>query len=254
MNIITKDMDVNPINSFSIHSGLNLEFLPVEDKLALEQRSKTVKARKKSVLYREGESPRGLYILLKGKVKLSRLNPDGSEQIFFIYASGDIFGYRPILAGTRHTHSVIAIEECELLFVEKEEFLTVIKGSDGLLNLFLGSICREFTLLTNMINVLTKKSIRERTAYFLLLLNEKYKLPGQLINEAEIKVSRTDLASYIGASIENLIRTIREFKDKNYVQVDGKSIYIRNFEALYSLVDFKVNRRIQEPMYSSVTQ
>ena len=237
MNFIAKETDTDYIHSFRFHSGLNLTLLPAEDRAALEQYSKAIKARKKSLLFGEGESPKGLYILLKGKVKISRLNPDGSEQIFFICASGDMFGHRAILGATKHTHSVTAIEECELLFVEKPDFLTAIKRSEDLLCLFLTGMSREFSMLTNMINVLMRKSIRERTAYFLLLLNEKYKLPGQVVDESEIRVSRTDLASYIGASIENLIRTIKEFKDKDYVRVDGKSIYIRNFEALYALID-----------------
>lgn len=256
MNAIFKEtaVTIDNLNHFNFCSGLNLDLLPTEDRFELEQHARMCKARKKTVLCHEGELPKGLYILLKGKVKLSRLNPDGSEQIFFIYGAGDMFGYRSVLSDTRHTHSVTAIEECEFLFIDKENLLDSVKRSHGLLDLFLRNICREFTLLTNMINILTKKSIRERTAYFLLLLNEKYKLPGQRIDESEIRVSRGDLASYIGASIENLIRTIREFKDKNYIQVEGKSIYIRNFEALHALMDFRSGGRVRENLYASAAR
>lgn len=235
----TKDIRFESFNYFSFNSGLNLELISIEEKTQLERHAKVLQVKKKTPLFCEGETPRGLYILRKGKVKFSRLNPDGSEQIYFIYSTGDMFGFRPILNGTRHTHSVTAIEECEYLFIEKETFMEIIKTSKHLYSLFLDSICKDFTLLTNMINVFTRKSIRERTAYFLLILNEKYKIPGQLFESAEIKVSRADLASYIGSSIENLIRTIKDFKDKNYIRVDGKSIYINDFDALYSTMNFQ---------------
>lgn len=78
-------------------------------------------------------------------------------------------------------------------------------------------------------------------AFFLITLNEKYKTPDQITDEAEIKVNRSDLASYIGTSLENLVRTLREFRDKNLIRTTGKSIYITDFDALFSLTGMQVN-------------
>ena len=113
--------------------------------------------------------------------------------------------------------------------------MSVVANSPRLSTIFLKSISHEFTVLVNRINVFAQRSLKERLAYFLLVLNDKYKLPGQITDEAEIKVNRGDLASYIGTSLENLVRTLKDFKTKNLIRTDGKSIYINDFESLYSL-------------------
>lgn len=235
MNTHTKTKIEDNLDHFHFYSGIRLETLPQKERMLLEEQSRTIQLTKKSILYSEGEIPKGVYFLLNGKIKFSQLNFDGTVQILFIYAAGDMFGHGPILGNDKHSVSAVALEDCELLYIEKDHFLNVLKNSSPLSGLLLQSICHEFTVLLNRINIFAQKSIKERLAFFLLVLNEKYKSPGQLSDEAEIKVNRSDLASYIGTSLENLVRTMKEFRDKNYIRTDRKSIYINNFEALYSL-------------------
>jgi CRP-like cAMP-binding protein len=187
------------------------------------------------VLYAEGEPPKGIYILLRGKVKLSQLNPDGSVQILFIFSAGEIFGHRSILGNDRQPVSASALEECEIMFVEKDFFLELVKRSPRFSEMLMKSISHEFSILVNRINVFAQRGIKERLALFLLLLNETYKVPGQLTEESEITVNRNDLACYTGTSVENLVRTLKTFKENNYIRTNGKSIFITDFAALYNL-------------------
>lgn len=235
MNILTKNKIADNLNNFHFYSGMRLESIPEKERAELEAQAKTLSIPRKTILYTEGESPKGIYVLLSGKVKVSQLNVDGTVQIFFIYSTGDLFGHRPILCNGKHPVTAVALEDCEVLYIEKDHFLNVLENSKRLSNVFLQSVSHEFTVLVNRINIFAQKSIKERLAYFLLILNDKYKLPGQLSDEAEIKVNRSDLASYTGTSLENLVRTLKEFKNKNLIRTDGKSIYINDFESLYSL-------------------
>jgi CRP-like cAMP-binding protein len=238
METMQKSSIEDGVNYLHFYTGLNRDAIPQKERMDLEYHSKFIKIRKKTLLYSEGESPKGLYILVKGKVKFSHLNSNGAEQIYFVYSVGDMFGYRQILSNGNHAYSAITLEHSEFLFIEKENFLFTVKHSALLYNLFFKSICKEVTVLTNMINIFAKRNVKERTAYFLLILNEKYKIPGQLADESEIRMSRRDLARYIGASFENLVRTIREFNDKRYVRLVGRNIYITNFQKLHSLTGF----------------
>jgi CRP-like cAMP-binding protein len=235
MNAITKSKITDNLNYFHSYSGMRMDVIPAKEREELETQSKTLRLPKKGVLYTEGEAPKGIYVLLSGKIKVSQLNFDGTVQIFHIYGTGDLFGYRPVLCNDKHPVSAIALEDCEVLYIEKDHFLNVLKDSTRLSNLLLQSISHEFTVLVNRINIFAQRSIRERLAFFLLILNEKYKLPGQISDESEIRVNRSDLASYTGTSLENLVRTLKEFKNKNFIRTDGKSIYVNDFEALYSL-------------------
>jgi CRP-like cAMP-binding protein len=223
------------INNLHFYSGVRLEDLPVKERIELEQDAETIRLPKKTTLFNEGEMPKGVYILTKGKIKLTQLNFDGSVQILFIFSAGEMFGHRAILSGDKNVASAITLEDCELLSIEKDNFLSVLNNSPTLSGIFLQSVCHEYNVLTNRITVYAQKSIRERLAIFLLILNEKYRIPGQTSRDSEIKVNRSDLASFTGTSLENLVRTLKDFKNKCFIRTDGKSIFISDFDALYSM-------------------
>ena len=233
MNTLTKSKIEGSLLHYDFNSGIRLDALPIDERCELEEHSTHIQLSKKSILYQEGDMPKGIYVLLKGKIKISQLNVDGSSQIHFIYSQGDVFGHRSILSKGKQPVSAIALEDCELMFVEKDHFLYVLKNSVRLSNQILESVSQEFTLLVNRINIFAQKGIKERLALFLLILNEKYKIPGQLNDDAEIIVNRGDLAAYIGTSIENVVRTLKQFKENNYICTEGKSIFITDFESLF---------------------
>src|SRR6476469_2644083 len=109
MNAILKTKIETSISNFNFNSNFCLDVLPEEEKIELQQRSKLIKLPKKAVLFSEGELTKGIYILLKGKIKISQLNPDGSVQILFIYTVGEVFGHRPILGGDNQPATATAL-------------------------------------------------------------------------------------------------------------------------------------------------
>lgn len=78
------------------------------------------------------------------------------------------------------------------------------------------SLSHEFTVLTNRLNVFAQRGIKERLALALLILNEKFRTAENKDGISEIKMNRTDLANYVGTSLENLGRTLTTFKEKNH--------------------------------------
>lgn len=233
MNLILKTKIEDCLSNFN--SGLQIMDMPVEVRSSLEKYSRVFYSPRKTVLFNEGESPKGVYILVSGKVKVSKLNKDGSPHNFYIFSSGDLFGHNAILSEEKNAVTATVIEDCEIMFIEKDYFLSVLSGSPHLSKLLLQNMSHDYTVFVNKLNFFAKRRIKERLALFLLLLNEKFKLQGQISDEAEIKVSRMDLANFTGTSIENLVRMLRQFKEKKYIRTEGKSIFIHDFEALYLL-------------------
>lgn len=235
MNLLLKSRIQNSISNFMLSSNLSLENLPETELSFLLADAKKISLRRKEILFREGEPPKGIYMITRGKIKISQLNYNGAVQILFIYTHGELFGHRTIMGNDRQPVTATALEDCELLFIEKEQFLHAIKSSPLLAELFMKSMSHEFSVLLNRINVFAQRAIRERLALFLLILNETYKTPNQIIEESEIHMNRNDLAAYTGTSVENLVRTLKTFRESGYVRMEGKSIFIQDFEALHSI-------------------
>ena len=91
MNPITKTKIADNLNYFHFYSGMRMDTIPEKERTELESQAKTLSVTRKSTLYTEGELPKGVYVLLSGKIKVSQLNVDGTVQIFFIYL--DLAGF-----------------------------------------------------------------------------------------------------------------------------------------------------------------
>jgi CRP-like cAMP-binding protein len=110
-----------------------------------------------------------------------------------------------------------------------------LRQSSILSEIILEAISHDLAVLTNRIHAFAQRGIRERLALFLLILNETYRKPEQEQDASNIQMNRNDLASFTGTSVENLVRTLKVFREQGLVKGEGKSIYIENFEALHDL-------------------
>ncbi|MDI1354298.1 MAG: Crp/Fnr family transcriptional regulator [bacterium] len=235
MNALLKQKIETRLSNFDFNEGLKLNSLPEHVRYDLLERGTHIELPRKEALYREGDSPKGIYILKSGKIKITQLSVDGTVQILFIFSDGVIFGHRTILGNDKQTISALALENCKLIFIEKEHFLKVLHSSPEFSRILIQSVSHEFTILINRINIFAQRGIKERLALFLLMLNETYRIPNQFQYASEINMNRNDLAAFIGTSVENLVRTLRTFKANNYVSTSGKSIFITDFDMLYTL-------------------
>lgn len=235
MNTLIKSRILSNLSNYTFQSGFNFNDLPQEDKTELLSRAKSMRLRRKEALFREGEPPKAVYIIQKGKIKVSQLNHDGGVQILFIHSVSDFFGHRSIIGNDRQPVTAAALEDCELLVIDKDDFTQAMRNSPQLTDWLLRTMSHEYTVLVNRINVFAQRGIKERLALFLLLLNETYRQPGQKDEESEIHMNRNDLAAFTGTSVENLVRTLKTFRESGYVHVLGKSIFIKNFEALFTI-------------------
>src|SRR6185295_1239618 len=222
------------ISKYHFGSTSVLNLLPKEDLSLFQKQLKLKKFKKGHELFQEGNSPKGIYILKRGKVKIYQETQSGTEQIVYIYTPGEMFGYRPLLCHEHHPASAKTLEECSIYFLDAKDFLDVLEKSAALSNILLQNLSHEFTVLINRIAAFGQKSVKERTALSLLILREKYKKPN---GEAygEIYLSRADLAAFVGTTIETIARMITKFKKERIIKIQGRKIIINDVKALYQL-------------------
>lgn len=194
---------------------------------------KKIKAGK--VIYRQRASPKGVYILRKGKVKIYQTNQDSSKQIMYIYTAGEMFGYRPIICEEMHPVSAAALEDCSYDFIPKDHFVKCLNASADLVRILLISLSHEFSVWANNISVFARYPVKSRVALGLLILVEKYKTEEC---DNEVAISRSEFASYIGTVKETVVRAIQEFRTKKIVETQGSRIRILKPEALQAYVSF----------------
>src|SRR5690606_22670064 len=96
----------------------------------------------------------------------------------------------------------------------------------------LKTLSHEFAVLSNSISVFTQRPVRERLAITLLVLREKYKNKNAPDERVEINVSRDDIASMAGATRENVVRLLRDFKNEKLIEAKGRKIWVLDVKRL----------------------
>lgn len=183
-------------------------------------------------LFVEGNPPFGLYCLHSGKIKITKTSRTGKETIVRLVGSGEILGHRSLFSDSPYSATATTIEDSVVCFVSKSTIFKLVKQDPVLAFDIMNSISRQMGAAEERIASLSNKSQKERFAEMLLLLNEAF---GQKENEKiklNIKLSREEMASMIGAASENVIRLITEFKKDGLISEENKTLYILNLEKL----------------------
>jgi len=225
------------ISKFIFNNQYVLNELPQCDKDLLEKVMQRRKYAKNQTVFTEGTLPTGIFYIQSGKIKKYKVDNDGREQIIYIYNSGEFFGYTAILSEQAYGDTAIAIENSIVSFIPEDDFFNVLDNSAVLSRLLLKCLSHEFSVVANLMAVLSQRTVRERVALCLLILHDKYRVDdGQ--EEVFIALSRKDLANMAGTVNETLARVLHDFKNEELIWMEGRKIRLMNFQQLVHIANF----------------
>ena len=123
--------------------------------------------------------------------------------------------------------------DIQCTFLPSEIFMGLLKIDSGLAFAMMQKIAYELGESSNTITFLAQKTVRERLAEVLLLLEQKLGTDPE--GFIKISLTREEIANLIGTATESAIRLISEFKADHLVETDGRNIKILNHEKLMKL-------------------
>lgn len=176
-------------------------------------------------LFIEGSTPRGVFCINEGKVKIFTRGEEGKEQIIHIAKAGEIVGFRAMFSGEPYKVAADTLEECNICFINKSDFLDMVDSNPTLRNGIMKELSRELADRATFITNMAQKSVRERLAFSLIILQDVYQ--DEMIN-----LTREDLANFVGTATETLIRLLKDFKEEKLIQTHARKIEILDKEGL----------------------
>jgi len=192
--------------------------------------------KKGEIIYRDGDTPRALVCLIKGKVKIFKEGVGGRDQIVRMAKPIGFIGYRALLADENHIASAEALEDSVVGEIEKSCFIKILQSNGLLCYHILKSIATELGFSNNRTVTLTQKHIRGRLAESLVFLRDTYGLEDD--NQTiKVYLSREDLANLSNMTTSNAIRTLSAFADENVLELDGRRIKIIDQHKLERISD-----------------
>jgi len=198
----------------------------------LEKVEKIVKLRdypKGSMIILEEEYGDIIFIIVKGTVKISRVNDEGKEVILSLLGIAEIFGEMSVLDGESRSANALAQESCELLAIKSDDFLALLKENFKLSFSLMGELAKRLRKSDMHIEALSLSDAEHRIGVSILNLAEEM----GVIRKGKVTIEnlpyQQDIASMSGTSRETVSRILKTFEDRNMVSKTGHRLIIPDY-------------------------
>ncbi|MBI2312254.1 MAG: helix-turn-helix domain-containing protein [Betaproteobacteria bacterium] len=208
-----------------------------EDLLHALVKQQHLSIRRGDHLYRGGMPFHSLFAIHTGSFKTYMLTDDGRERVEGFYLSGDMLGMDGI-SGDTYTLSAVALEDtgiCVLPFHRLEELT---RESPVVQRQFHRMMSREILRDKGIMMMLGQMTAEERLAAFLLNLSQRYEARGFSATELSLRMSRQDIANYLGLKPETVSRLLSRFQDDGIIAISGKNVHIVHIDRLRAVLGF----------------
>lgn len=186
-------------------------------------------------LYRAGMPFQSLFAVRNGFFKTYVIYEDGREQVTGFQMMGELMGMDAI-STDRHTCHAVALEDSDICEVPFEKLEDLSREVPALQHHFHKMMSREIVRDQGLMLLLGSMKAEERLASFLLNLSQRFHIRGYSRTEFVLRMTREEIGNYLGLKLETVSRTFSRFQEEGLIEVQGKSINIRNLEGLGDLL------------------
>lgn len=186
--------------------------------------------KKNDTIYRQGAFPESIFLLQQGEIKLVKRDNTGKELITKLLTNGDFFGHLPAISGQYHSETAICLTDVETLSLRKSDFEKLINEDKALFKSFIKLLSDDIIEVEEKLLSMAYSSVKRRIVEALLKLDAKH------IEPEFIKIKRADLAAFAGTAKETTIRTLKELKEEDYIELQHNGFKVKDRGRLSSLL------------------
>lgn len=191
--------------------------------------------KKRDVIFIEGDACPGFYVVKSGRVKLIKTSRDGKEQIIKILQAGELLGMETFYNGKSYGNTAIAMDDCELCFIEKRSFFHIVERHPAIAKKIIIALSRELDHAYSKIGSMGLMNAREKMAHLLNTLANEYGVKDNTRVKLNLSLSRLEIAELLGITQETAIRLLKSFKDEGIIEIKRKEIIIKSPAKLEAL-------------------
>jgi CRP/FNR family transcriptional regulator len=175
--------------------------------------------KKNQTILHEEETSEFMYIIISGKVKISRVGRDGKEAILSMHGSGEFFGELSLIDGRTSPASVLAVENSNVAIISKDHFYSLLYTQRKVLENLLKILCSRLRDAWQKIEMLNFNDASQRLKMLLNILSETYgeKTPKGTV--LRVRLIHQDLADMTGLTRETVTRVLDRWKKSGEIEV-----------------------------------
>ena len=192
---------------------------------------------KNSMIILEEEFGDIVFIIVTGTVKITRVNDEGKEVILSLLGPGEIFGEMAILDGEARSANALAQENCELIAIQRSEFLRLLRRNFKISFALMGELAKRLRKSDQQIEALSLSDAEHRIGVSILNLAEDM----GVIRKGQVTIEKLpfqqDIANMSGTSRETVSRVLKLFEDRHMITKVGHTVVIPDYAFFKRLFD-----------------
>jgi len=188
-----------------------------------------------AVLFVEGQTPRGIFILCSGNVKLSTTSKEGKMLILKQAEAGEVLGLSAVISGTNYEMTAETASPSQLNFISRPDFMTLMQRESEVGMRAATWLSREFQgAYRDIHDLVLARSSSGKLARLLLSCAPRSSQPAE---ELRLRSAMTheEMAQRIGSSRETVTRLLSDLKKKRLIRLEGAKLVIRDRNGLEAL-------------------
>lgn len=191
--------------------------------------AKTRKARRGTTIFVKGDPGTALFAVRSGMVKISVPSPDGREAVFNVLHAGEIFGEIALLDGQSRTADAIAVSDCELLAINRRDFLAFVQDEPKAALRLIELLCARLRFASEHFEEVVFLGMPARLARTLLRLAGD---DAATARDKKLAITQRDISLMMGTSRESINKLLRSWARLGWVAMTRGSIVVTNPQAL----------------------
>jgi CRP/FNR family cyclic AMP-dependent transcriptional regulator len=213
-----------------------LKYLTEDELQKLAEEVALEEARRKRVIYMPGDPGDSVYFVTGGRVKISRVTPDGKELTLSYCGPGELFGELCLIDGRHREEMAEAMENALVAQVGREHFSALLNRHAALGFEMVKILTARRRDIEQKMEDLVFKDVNAKLAELLLGLCDDYGVDDDRGTLVAVKITHQEMANLIGSTRETVSLTLSQFKKSGLIATDGRKVIITDHEALRSQI------------------
>jgi CRP/FNR family transcriptional regulator len=188
-----------------------------------------------AVLFVEGQSPRGVYVLCSGRVRLYTTSKEGKVLILKHAEPGEVLGLSAAVSGTNYEMTAETLSACQVNFVSRRDLMNLLQKESEVGVHAAQALSREFQGAYRDIHELVLARSSSGKLARLLLSCAPTSVPQSDEQHLRSAMTHEEMAQRIGSSRETVTRLLSNLKKKRLIRLEGATLVIRNRSGLEAL-------------------
>ena len=196
----------------------------------IEEKMVTKRYENGNYIFLEDSEGEQCFFVAKGSVKVTRLSKDGREVILTMLNAGDFFGEMSLLDGESRSANVIALEETEVLTLNREDFLVVLHDYPTIAIQLVKEMAGRLRKSDRQIASLSLSDAEKRITMCII----RFADDQGVIKNGKVSIPKTpiqqDIANMAGTSRETVSRALSILEKENLIERNGRELIILDYK------------------------